>query len=78
MIQIGMTESNDGREDDDGEEQEFAMTAKKWEFSPSTMTVNKGDAVKLRIESIDVTSCVALSFIHQQVLHLYHIYNLFS
>ena len=33
---------------------EFTMTAKKWEFSPSTITVNKGDTVKLTIRSIDV------------------------
>ncbi len=33
---------------------EFTMTAKKWEFSPSTITVNKGDTVKLTIRSVDV------------------------
>lgn len=37
-----------------GEVKEFTMTAKKWEFSPSTITVKKGDAVKLSITSIDV------------------------
>lgn len=30
------------------------MTAKKWEFSPRTITVNKGDTVKLTIRSVDV------------------------
>lgn len=38
-----------------GEVKEFTMTAKKWDFSPSTITVNKGDTVKLYIKSIDVT-----------------------
>jgi cytochrome c oxidase subunit 2 len=33
----------------------FSLTAKKWEFSPSSITVNKGDTVKLSIKSIDVT-----------------------
>lgn len=34
---------------------EFTMTAKQWEFSPNTITVNKGDTVKLHITSKDVT-----------------------
>lgn len=33
----------------------FTMTAKKWEFSPSTITVKQGDKVKLSITSQDVT-----------------------
>lgn len=33
---------------------EFTMTAKKWEFSPSSITVNKGDTVKLTVNSLDV------------------------
>ena len=33
---------------------EFTMTAKNWEFEPSTITVNKGDRVKLHITSADV------------------------
>lgn len=37
-----------------GEVKEFDMTAKKWEFSPNTITVNKGDTVILHIKSIDV------------------------
>ena len=31
------------------------MTAKRWEFTPSSITVNKGDTVKLTITSEDVT-----------------------
>ncbi|MEM4255059.1 MAG: cupredoxin domain-containing protein [Candidatus Norongarragalinales archaeon] len=35
-------------------EKEFEMTAKKWEFQPSTITVEKGDKIKLKIKSVDV------------------------
>jgi cytochrome c oxidase subunit II len=34
---------------------EFSITAKKWDFSPETITVNKGDLVKITITSTDVT-----------------------
>ena len=34
---------------------EFNIIAKRWDFSPSTITVNEGDTVILNIESIDVT-----------------------
>jgi len=34
---------------------EFSITARRWEFDPSTITVNIGDTVKLSITSIDVT-----------------------
>lgn len=34
---------------------EFTITAKSWEFSPGTITVNKGDKVRLKITSTDVT-----------------------
>ena len=33
----------------------FSLTAKNWEFVPSTITVNKGDTVKLTITATDVT-----------------------
>ena len=39
----------------------FSITAKKWEFSPSTITVNKGDTVELSIKSTDVTHGFFLS-----------------
>ncbi len=32
---------------------EFTITAKNWEFSPSAITVNKGDKVRLKITSTD-------------------------
>lgn len=34
---------------------EISVTAKRWEFDPSTVRVTKGDRVKLSIESTDVT-----------------------
>lgn len=33
---------------------EFNITAKQWKFDPDTITVNKGDTVRLNIKSIDV------------------------
>ncbi len=35
--------------------QSFTLSAKQWQFSPSTITVKKGNTVKLTINSIDVT-----------------------
>jgi cytochrome c oxidase subunit 2 len=37
------------------EVKEFIITARQWEFEPSTITVNKGDTVRLIITSTDVT-----------------------
>ena len=34
---------------------EIDMIARKWDFDPSTITVNEGDKVKLNIRSVDVT-----------------------
>jgi len=34
---------------------EFDITARQWDFNPSTITVKEGDKVKLNVESIDVT-----------------------
>ncbi|OGH64138.1 MAG: hypothetical protein A2821_02530 [Candidatus Magasanikbacteria bacterium RIFCSPHIGHO2_01_FULL_41_23] len=38
----------------------FTLTAKNWEFSPSTISVKKGDTVKLTITSTDVEHGFAL------------------
>ena len=40
---------------------EFNVIAKKWDFSPSTITVNEGDTVILNVESIDVTHGFVIS-----------------
>ena len=42
-------------EESDSDVKEFTMTAKQWEFSPDTITVKKGDKVKLTITSEDVS-----------------------
>ncbi len=34
---------------------EFNLTARQWQFEPSTITVKKGDHVKLHVTSIDTT-----------------------
>lgn len=38
----------------------FTMTAKRWEFVPSTITVNEGDTVRLVVTSTDVEHGIAL------------------
>lgn len=43
-----------------GEVKEFDVIAKQWDFVPSTITVGKGDTVKLSVKSIDVTHGFAL------------------
>ena len=39
---------------------EIDMVAKQWDFTPSTITVNEGDKVKLNIRSVDVTHGFAI------------------
>jgi len=46
---------NTGNPQSTGEVKEFVMTAKQWEFIPGTIEVNKGDTVRLKITSADVT-----------------------
>jgi len=38
----------------------FEITAKNWEFIPSTITVNQGDKVKMVIKSVDVDHSFAM------------------
>jgi len=40
---------------------EFNLTARQWEFIPSTITVQKGESVRLNIQSIDVTHGFAIT-----------------
>ncbi len=44
----------------EGEIKEFTMTAKQFEFTPSTITVNQGDLVKLTITSTDVAHGISI------------------
>ena len=39
---------------------EFDITAKQWQFIPSTIEVNEGDTVILNIKSIDVSHGIAI------------------
>ena len=39
---------------------EIDVTARQWEFSPNPIEVNKGDTVRLKIKSLDVTHGFAL------------------
>lgn len=58
ILDDGITEetlNQKSEEEVNGEIKEFNITAKRWEFDPSTITVNRGDIVKLHIRSIDVT-----------------------
>ncbi len=41
--------------------QEFSVTAKQFEFVPSTITVNQGDTVRLRVTSQDVNHGLLIS-----------------
>lgn len=43
-----------------GEVKEFNVIAKQWEFVPNVIEVNKGDRVRLKITSIDVTHGIGL------------------
>ena len=44
----------------DGQIKEFKMTAKQFQFEPSTIEVNKGDRVRLVVTSIDVPHGIAI------------------
>lgn len=44
-----------------GEIKEFKITAKQFQFEPSTIEVNKGDKVRLIVTSIDVPHGFAIS-----------------
>ena len=40
---------------------EFSIIAKNWDFTPSTIKVNKGDRVILKVKSIDVDHGLAIA-----------------
>jgi heme/copper-type cytochrome/quinol oxidase subunit 2 len=44
-----------------GELREIEMTAKRYEFNPDTITVNKGDTVRITLTSLDVTHGIKLN-----------------
>lgn len=52
---IGETEPEQVEEASAPEVKEFEMTARRFAFEPGTITVSKGDTVRLKITSSDVT-----------------------
>lgn len=48
----------------------FDITARQWEFEPSTIVVKKGDEVKLNISSVDVTHGFSLPEFDINNVHL--------
>ena len=44
-----------------GETKQFEITARQFGFEPNTITVNKGDMVKLKITSVDVVHGFAIN-----------------
>jgi len=55
------TESPQSQNSSSSSVKEFTMTAKKFEFSPSTITVSEGDKVKLTINNVDETHGIAIT-----------------
>lgn len=49
-----------GSTEQTGEVKEFEVTARQFEFIPETIEVNKGDTVRLNIQSTDVTHGIAI------------------
>ncbi|HIH18841.1 TPA: hypothetical protein HA225_02590 [Candidatus Micrarchaeota archaeon] len=53
--------SGEGMPIGDASVKEFSITAKRFSFEPSTITVNKGDKVRLTLKSTDTTHGIAIS-----------------
>ncbi len=52
---------SDGKEETLVDEiKEFNVIAKQWEFVPNVIEVNKGDKVRLKVTSVDVTHGIGL------------------
>jgi len=43
-----------------GEVKEFSLNAERWNFTPSVITVSKGDIVKITMNNIDTTHGISL------------------
>ncbi len=54
-------EAEAAEEEPKGELREFEITATRYKFTPDTITVNKGDTVRIRLTSIDVTHGIRLN-----------------
>ena len=55
MMQGGMMDHGNMPGMEGGMMKEFTIVASQFKFEPSTITVNKGDHVRLKIKSVDVT-----------------------
>ena len=53
--------SGEGMPIGDASVKEFSITAKRFSFEPSTITVNQGDKVRLTLKSTDTTHGIAIS-----------------
>ena len=60
VVGRGSTISQQPAPTQNGDFKEFKITAKQFEFSPSTIEVNKGDKVRLIVTSTDVPHGVAI------------------
>jgi cytochrome c oxidase subunit II len=59
--QVVNTEPDTEKTIEESNIKEFSVTAKKWDFIPETITVNKGDLVKITITSTDVTHGIKIN-----------------
>jgi cytochrome c oxidase subunit 2 len=57
---IDPTNDQNDPNDNSGTLKEFRVIAKQWSFSPSTITVNKGDKVRLILSSPDVAHGIGI------------------
>ena len=60
VVDTGNDKANENSQAANSNIVEIDMTAKKFEFSPAVITVNKGDKVKIKITSTDVNHGIAI------------------
>ena len=60
LVGQGSTVSEQPTSTQNGEFKEFRITARQFEFSPSTIEVNKGDKVRLIVTSADVPHGISI------------------
>jgi cytochrome c oxidase subunit 2 len=57
---VSINNNTENIENSQGEIKNFHITARRYEFEPNTLTVNKGDIVVIEIVSLDVTHGFAI------------------
>ena len=60
VVTVDNNQAQNNQPQNPSDVKEFDMVAKQWSFEPSTITVNKGDKVKLNIKNEDVTHGFAI------------------